>query len=133
MSPVPEGRVRKHHHSPAKLSKEYEPSEVSQISELASLRVVERKIEEEKKAHEFERDTMWKSCCGLEFDRRVGGFTMKSFMSIVGTFFAMYMIITAEDGDCVCDQQPDDVTMFWGLLTGIIGAYVGPTIEKANK
>lgn len=109
------------------------PRNQDELSGLASVKVVESKINERKQEIEFQHETYWQSCCGCQIDRRIMNFFVTSVVSFTSLLFCMYMIATAKKGDCTCETEDDDVTIFWGLLSSIVGAYLGPTIINGGS
>jgi len=100
------------------------------ISELASVRALEKQIEVETKERKFQQDTFWRSCCGSEIDQRVCTVSLTAFFSLLALLFCMFIMVTADQGHCVCDGKEEDITMYWGLFSMIITAYITNSVNK---
>jgi hypothetical protein len=95
---------------------------VGEMSGILSVKAIE---DERKTEITFQHDNFWKSCCGCNVDKRLVTYFTRSFFALVVLTFSMYMILTLRETD-------DDTAMYWGAISGIIGAYLGPGLVNLD-
>ena len=70
------------------------------------------------------RDYIWRSCCGLETDKRILLFSCQASISIITLSLCVYMLITHQD-DCDSNQ------LYSNILMMILGVWLPkPNMKK---